>query len=454
LRLNRTAQVEIGAAHHGRSDPGVPSAAQGRPWPGDLYYGWVLVLTLGITTVISYGTSYYLFGVLVVPMGHDLGWSRAGMSGAYALGTVLAGLLGMPIGRLVDKYGARLLLSAGSLLSGLSLLGLAAVHTLWQFYLLWSVGLGLANALTFYPVSFTIVANWFDRRRGAAFALLTLLGGLASPIFVPLAGNLIPRIGWRASLVVMALLQLGLAVPLHAMVVRRRPEDLGLKPDGATGELSRRSTPLSGITLHASLRLRAFWTLTGAYALEVFASNVILVHVVAFLIGRGYSGAWAAGIVGILGLASLPGRFLLNLLSDRVGPQPLLALCMASQGIGVLLLLHDPSTGWLIAFVVVYGGAFGAISPLRAAVMADHVGRMAYGAIIALQGVPVAIAAGAGPFIAGWLYDRLHGYGLPFWLSACAFLLSGVAVALAPPPPAPQQPVDPVSQATSAGSCR
>jgi MFS family permease len=400
--------------------------------PRGLYYGWLLVATLGITTIISYGTSYYLFGVLVVPVDKDLGWSRAGVSGAYALGTVLAGILGMPIGRLVDAYGARLLMSAGSLLSGLSLLGLAAVHTLWQFYVLWSVGLGLANALTFYPISFTIVANWFDRRRGAAFALLTLLGGLASPIFVPLAGILIPHVGWRASLVVMALLQLCLAFPLHAIAVRRHPEDLGLRPDGGTGDLSRRLTPQSGITLHSSVRLPAFWTLTGAYALEVFASNVILVHAVAFLIGRGYSGAWAAGIVGILGLASLPGRFILNLLSDRVGPQPLLGLCMASQGIGVLLLLHGASVAWLIAFVVVYGGAFGAISPLRAAVMADHVGRKAYGAIIAAQGVPVAIAAGSGPFVAGWMYDRLHGYSLPFWLSACAFLLSGVAVALTP----------------------
>ena len=399
-----------------------------------LYYGWVLVVVLGVTTVVSYGTSYYLFGVLVVPMDHDLGWSRAGISGAYALGVVLAGLLGVPIGRVVDRRGARLLMAAGSAIGGLSLLGLSGVHALWQFYLLWAGGLGLANALTFYPVTFTIIANWFDRRRGSALALLTLLGGLASPIFVPLAGSLVAHLGWRQTLVVLGLLQLGIALPLHALVVRRHPEDLGLLPDGATVAPHRQPTPLSGLTLAVALRQPAFWSLTTAYSLTTLATNVILVHAVAYLIGRGYEAALAAGIVGVVGLASLPGRFLLNLLSDRVGPQPLLSLCLTAQAIGVVLLLHGASVGWLIAYIIVYGGAFGAISPLRAAVMADHFGRRAYGSITALQGVPVALAAGAGPLLAGVLYDHLGGYTLPFGLCAGAFLLAGLAVALTPRP--------------------
>jgi len=409
-------------------------AARRASAPRGIYYGWVLVVALGITTVVSYGTSYYLFGVLIVPMDHDLGWSRAGISGAYALGVVLAGLLGVPIGRAVDRRGARLLMTAGSALGGLSLLGLSGVHALWQFYLLWAGGLGLANALTFYPVTFTIIANWFDRRRGGALALLTLLGGLASPIFVPLAGSLAAHLGWRAALVVLGLLQLGIALPLHALLVRRHPEDLGLRPDGALTTPPRQSTPLSGLTLQEAVRQAAFWTLTAAYALAMLASSVILVHAVAYLIGQGYGGALAATIVGVVGLASLPGRFLLNLLSDRVGPQPLLALCLAAQAIGVVLLLHGASVGWLIAYIIVYGGAFGAISPLRAAVMANHFGRRAYGSITALQGVPVALAAGVGPLLAGVLYDHLGGYTLPFELCAGAFLLAGLAVALTPRP--------------------
>src|SRR5512146_2651212 len=196
------------------------------------YYGWVLVVTLGLTTIISYGTTQYLFGVLVVPIDQELGWDRASLSGAYSLMLVLAGLLGVPIGRFVDRHGARIVMTVGSVLGGLSLMGLATIHALWQFSVLWAGGLGVATALTFYPVTFTVVANWFERRRGSALAVLTLVGGLASPIFIPLAGVLVPRLGWRETLLVMAVTQLCLALPLHAIVLRRHPEDLGLRPDG------------------------------------------------------------------------------------------------------------------------------------------------------------------------------------------------------------------------------
>ena len=399
-----------------------------------LYYGWILVAALGVTTIVSYGTTYYLFGVLVVPLGRDFGWSRASLSGAYALGTVFAGLLGMPSGRLVDRYGARVLMSAGSALAGATLLGLTAIQALWQCYALWAVGLGLAGALTFYPVSFTVVTNWFEGKRGKALSVLTLLGGLASAIFVPSAGALVPRLGWRGALVVMAFTQLAIALPLHLFVVRRHPEDLGLQPDGVNTILHSPTAPLAGLTLSAAVRGCAFWLLTGSYALATMATDMLLVHAVAYLVSRGYGTALAASIVGAVGLASLPGRVLLNLLSDRVGAQPLLGFCLVTQAAGVALLLHATSLGWIVAYIVVYGGAFGAVSPLFAAVMASHVGRRAYGSILALQGVPVALAAGFGPILAGWLYDRLGGYSLPFWLAAGSFALAGALILLTSQP--------------------
>lgn len=421
------------SATHGGNGHG-----NGLRWPP--YYGWVLVVTLGLSTIISYGTTEYIFGILVVPMGQELGWDRASLSGAYSLMLVLGGLLGVPIGRFVDRHGARSAMAVGSAIAGFSLVGLADVQTLWQFYLLWAGGLGIATALTFYPVTFTVVANWFALRRGAALALLTLLGGLASPIFIPLTGMLVPRLGWRATLLAMALAQLGIALPLHAFVLRRHPEDMGLAPDGVSGAalpegflLQKRQqfrtqvpaahpaarpgqSDLGGLTLHAALSCPPFWTLTAAYALAGLATNVLLVHTVPYLIDRGYGGELAAGVAGAVGLASLPGRYGLNRLSDRagIGPRWLLSACFAMQAIGALLLLCGGSGGfgWLMAYVAVYGAAYGAAAPLRASVMADQFGRRAYGVITAVQGVPVAMAAGLGPIGAGWLYDRWATTGL------------------------------------------
>src|SRR5438552_1745299 len=200
---------------------------------GRVYYGWLLAVTLGVTTIVSYGSSQYLFGVLVLPFTTELGWDRASLAGAFSLGLAVSGLFGLAVGRFVDRRGARAVMTAGSALLGVSLIGLSRVQTLGAFYLFWAGGIGLAQALTQYPVTFTVVANWFQRRRGSAMALVTVLGALASPIFIPLAGFLAPRLGWRDTLVVLAAINLGVAMPLHLLMVRRHPEDLGLLPDGA-----------------------------------------------------------------------------------------------------------------------------------------------------------------------------------------------------------------------------
>ena len=405
------------------------------------YYGWVLVWALGVTTIVSYGTTQYLFGVLVVPIQHDLHWSRADLSGAFSIAFLVAGALGLPIGRLVDRHGARALMTTGSLLAAASLALLSQVTQLWQFYLLWAGGLGVAMALTFYPVTFTVITNWFVRRRGTAMAQLTLLGGFASVIFYPLAGALIAADGWRATLLVMAACQLLITAPIHALVLRRHPEDLGLLPDGepAAPQAANAAEARPGHGLREAIGRPAFWTLTGSAGLALMAHASVLAHQVPYLIGRGYDPVFAAGVAGLLGVASLPSRLVLNLLSDRFGPRALLVLSTALLAAGVGLLLLASPARWfaLWLFVAVYGFAFGAVSPLRASVMADQFGRRAYGAITSTQGLPVSVLAAAGPFAAGALYDRFGDYRVAFGLAGAAFLVAMIALVFTPPPAEP-----------------
>jgi len=150
------------------------------------------------------------------------------------------------------------------------------------------------------------------------------------------------------------------------------------------------------------------------------------------MISRGYDPVLAAGVFGLTGLASLPGRFIFNVISDRFGPQPLLGLCLAIQGLSVFLLLAAGPFAFLVAFIAVYGSAFGAISPLRASVLADHFGRLAYGSITAAQGLPIGISAGLGPLLAGLLFDLFGNYSLALGLTAGAFLISALAVFATP----------------------
>ena len=398
------------------------------------YYGWTLVFALGLITIVAYGTVQYFFGVLVVPIEAELGWSRADLSLAYSTALVVAGLLGFPIARYVDRHGARAVLAAGAMAAGAMLLALSRIAALWQWEVLWGIGLGVAGAMTLYPVTFTVVANWFHRRRGSAMALLTVLGGLASPIFIPLAGFLVPRVGWRDTLVVFGLIQIVVAAPIALLAVRRHPEDVGLLPDGGAGEAEAPPGPLAGIPLAEAVRVLPFWTLTLATFIGLLASNLLFAHQVAYMIDRGIDPSVAANLAGLVGLASLPGRLLFNVLSDRLPAQRILAIGQAVLGVGVLLLALATSLPLVVAYVVVYGAAYGAGAPLIASVRAEHFGRRAFAAIGAAQGIPALAGAAIGPIAAGSVYDRLGSYVPAFAVVAALYFVSAAAVLATPRP--------------------
>jgi MFS family permease len=169
-----------------------------------------------------------------------------------------------------------------------------------------------------------------------------------------------------------------------------------------------------------------------------------MVNQVALWNSRGYDAELAATLVGMIGLASLPGSYVFNVLSEHIASQTLLGIGIVVQAVGVMVLLHALNVGWLVAYVVLYGAAYGAISPLGASIMADHFGRRAYGSITAVQAIATTLCSGGGVFVAGWLYDKLGSYNVAFWLCAAAFGLAAVGFFLTPQPKhAVEKPVFP-----------
>src|SRR5215217_7252330 len=228
-----------------------------------LYYGWVVVGTLATTETISWGILYYAFSAFLVPMQRELGWSTAALTGAYSLALLVSGLAAVPVGRWVDRHGPRLLMTLGSIGGALLLLVWARVESQPVFYLLW-LAMGVVMAATLYEPAFTVVATWFRRLRSRALLLLTFVAGFASTIFLPVATSLIERSGWRQALIILAVILAGTTIPAHALILRRRPEDLSLHPDGLPPEETVRLNPdaRDGVSLRAALREHAFWWLT------------------------------------------------------------------------------------------------------------------------------------------------------------------------------------------------
>ncbi|MFQ3648534.1 MAG: MFS transporter, partial [Anaerolinea sp.] len=195
------------------------------------YYGWRIVGALAITQLVSWGILYYAFSVVLLPMQLDTGWDTAAITGAFSLGLVIGGVAALPIGRLLDRFGARQIMSLGSVASVLLVIAWSQVRTLTDLYIVWSL-LGVSMACVLYEPAFAVIARWFQKRRAQALTAVTIGGGLASVVFVPLTNALVTAGGWREALVALAVVLALITIPLHVLVLRRHPSDLGLQVDG------------------------------------------------------------------------------------------------------------------------------------------------------------------------------------------------------------------------------
>jgi MFS family permease len=396
------------------------------------YYGWVLVLALSLTETTSWGILYYAFTVFLTPMQAELGWSRAAMTGAFSLALLISGVCGIPIGRWLDRHGPRALMTIGSCAATLLVLAWAMVHELTAFYLIWA-GIGVMLAAVLYEPAFFVVATWFTRQRGRALTVLTFIAGFASVIYIPLAGWLVQRQGWRGALVTLAII-LGLGtIPLHALVLRRRPADLGLTPDGTAVNASNESpamTAADGISLQAALRSAAFWWLSTAFFLSQLATAAVAVHLVPYLIDVGYEPGFAALVTGLIGTMALPGRLIFTPLGDRLPRHQVTACLFLLQTMALVVLLQFHGRLGVYAFVILFGIGFGAMTPARAALVADLFGPTHYGKINGVLALFVTGSRALAPVTAGVVYDVAGGYEPVFWGLAAASTIATAAVLL------------------------
>jgi MFS family permease len=411
--------------------PASTGAAAPRWWPARWYYGWALVGTLGVTETVSYGVLLYAFAVFVTPMGAELGWSKAQVTGAYSLATLVLGLAAIPVGRWVDRHGTRALMALGSTLAAALLVAWSLVRSLAAFYMIWAL-LGVAMAAVLYEPAFALIATWFRARRGRALTVLTFLGGFASVVFVPLTTWLVAHEGWRGALVRLAAILAALTILPHAVLLRRRPQDLGLSPDGGVDDGAHTPSVAvveESVDAETAVRSASFRWLTLAFSVAAFASTAVSVHLVSLLLERGYGAGFAGAAMGTLGLMALPGRLVFTPLGSRWPRSVVTAAIFVLSGLGcfVLLAVHDTLAVW--AFVALFGAGFGAISPARAALLAEHYGHAHYGRIAGVQALVVAFTKSVAPVGMSLVYAAAgprHGYDA---VLGVLLILCGVAAA-------------------------
>jgi MFS family permease len=399
-----------------------------------VYYGWPMLVAVSTAQVVSWGILYYAFSVFVAPMQAELGWTTVELTGAYSLALLCSGLAAVPVGRWLDRHGPRALMTAGSLLATLLVVAWSQVTSLPAFYLVMA-GIGLVSAGVLYEPAFAIVAVWFRRQRGRALTLLTFFGAFASFIFIPLSAWLTAWLGWRGALLALAGLLAALTVPIHALLLRRRPEDLGLLPDGepaAAADSPSAQPPERSVTTREALREQRFWLLTFAFAASTVAGVTMTVHMIPFMVAGGLSPTFAATVAGLNGLMSLAGRLTIGPLGDRYARRWVTAGLIVMQLAGMVVMVLAGTTRWgALVFIALFGAGSGTLTIMRAALLAEQYGPASYGTITGAQNLALTGARTVAPVGAGVLVSILGGYEALFWGLAALLLLGSGAVLLA-----------------------
>jgi MFS family permease len=311
------------------------------------YYGWAVAASLAITELTSWGILFYSFSVMVTPMRADLGWSAGTVTGAFAAAFLIAGISAVPVGRLVDRYGSRGVMTVGSCLGVAMLVLWSRVTSPIEFYLLWA-GLGVASAMVFYEPAFAATATWFSSKRRLAVTIVTVGGALASVVFVPVATWLVLQVGWRGAVFDLALILAAVTIPLHFGVVRRRSRG----PADAVAA----SRPLQ---VGQILRLPGFWRISTAFGLSAFTWVAMATYLIPYLVSHHYGAPFAAAIVGLMGASQIVGRLLLLVVHRWLGDRWTTPSYFLLQTAALAILLLSTAAWQVGVFAFLFGAGFG-----------------------------------------------------------------------------------------------
>jgi MFS family permease len=386
-------------------------------------YGWVIVMTLSVTETVTWGIVYYGFPVFLRPMEQDLGASRVAVTGAFSVGLGVSALAALPVGRWIDRHGARGLMTVGSCLATLLTYAWARVETLPALYAVW-FGMGVAMAATLYEPAFAVVVSWFTRGRDRALLTVTLAAGLASTIFMPIEAWLLSRVGWRDALTILTVVLGVITIPMHAALLRRSPAGAAhprVANGGPTG-------PARGVTLDAARRTAVFWVLSAAFFVSNFATAALSTHLIPYLVGRGYSPTIAATVMGWMGAMQLPGRVLFVPIAAWLGARWMLAAVFLAQALGIGQLPLLGVIGTIVPFVGLQGAANGMATLARATSLAEIFGSRHYGAIAGAVAIGANGARAIGPVGASLLWVGLGSYPAVFWALGASLIVAAVAV--------------------------
>ncbi|HEX5867289.1 MAG TPA: MFS transporter [Beijerinckiaceae bacterium] len=376
---------------------------------------WALVGSLSLAQLVSWGTIFYAFTLFMDPMTRELGWSKPELAAAYSLGLAASSAGALPVGRLIDLGYGRVVMTGGSILAAILLLAWAGIESYAAFLAVW-IGLGFAMSATLYEAGFAVLTRSVGSRARRAITAMTLVGGLASTVFLPVTHLLIESFGWRMALAVLAGLNIAVCAGIHAVVIpgERRPNHVHTAvPTGPAPSSARRV-----------LASRAFWGFMATAVLNGMLFTGFSVHLIPLLVERGFALGIAVAAFSLIGPAQVAARIVVALAEFRLSMRSVgLLTIVLPVAAFALLAFVAPGSGLVVVFAVLYGAANGMMTVVRGVLPSEIFGRADYGTIQGMIAAPTTLARAAGPLLFGLVWSWSGGYG--------AVVALGLALALA-----------------------
>jgi MFS family permease len=396
-----------------------------------LFYGWIIVATMAVVGAVVPAMAMLNFGLFIKVMGEDLGIGRSMFGWAMTARQITGAVTGPVVGRLLDRFGSRIMLAIAVFVSAAGMIGLSRISNSWHLLVMFGIiglmGLGGpgGSMITSVPIF-----KWFVQNRGKAIAYTALGSPIGALLFIPLTQILITSRGWREAWVILAILGAVIILPLSLIFIRRQPEDMGLLPDGLsdvqTESLNSSPSRVKEVnwTAEEAVHTGTLWKLVIAFSLMNLATGSVGLHRIPAFMDRGldpqmvsYATAFDALMAGI-------STFISGMVVRRFSAKYVCLIGFSCLGIATLLTIHAYSFPVMFLSVVFFGFGIGGMMFSNNFLWAEYYGRQNLGSILGIAAPVTVIIGGIGAPLAGYVYDAVGDYGPIWWVSVGLIVLS------------------------------
>ena len=423
---------------------------------GRFFYGWWVVAVSSLQGMFGNGAISSGFPIFFGPFRRDLGTSYTSMSLIFSLARAEGGMGSPLVGWIVDKFGSRPMILFGGLTAGVGLILMSRADSYWQLVLIFVGVVSTGKTAGLGQTLMATVNQWFVRRKALAMSTLMTSFAAGGAIAVPLLHFGIANIGWRDTLFYTGIFICLLTLPV-ALVLRSKPEDMGLLPDGdsspaaapGSGRSRARARPgAQEFTVRQALRTHTFWFMLAGVVARVSATNAIIIHIFPLLEDEGLSAQTAAVYVSVMFFLAIPLRFVMGMAGGHVSPRKLLFVGLNLGAVGLLALLVLDGTAGVVVFILTLAVVEG-VSSVNWIMLGDYFGRGRFASLMGVMSVFHNIGLFVSPIFSGWVKDQTGNYDLVLIAFIPLYVLSGCLFALASRPAPPRVAAPATAQAVA-----